>query len=419
VFSRKTILLLAGFIVLIFALGIADLFVLRFESGDVYPPYSSMRSDPLGTKVLYNSLADIDAVTAARNYLPLSRLGASRSTLLFLQGANASERIFWDPNIIRHLKTFLSNGGRLVVTFYPVRGETSGRSGRAADETPSRQTKQADPPSSPSASTTTRQKPSFWHDFGIDPEVASDPPCTRKSSGKDAAGKKSARARHATDVADLPDIITWHVNLYFKPLSNAWKTIYTYGGKPVVVERRFGSGSIALMADAYHLSNEALVNERHPGLIAWLMGKRTHVIFDESHFGITKGVGIANLAKKYHLQGLFLGILVLAGLFIWKNAVPLVPPEKARNASAFDPPASGEDYTQGLVSLLKRNIPESRILALCFDEFRKSRFCARRLEKDKTDRIESILDAQQPAGPNAQDPVKAYQAICRILSERK
>ena len=38
-----------------FAVGITKLFLLRFEAGDVYPPYSSLRADPLGTMVLYKA----------------------------------------------------------------------------------------------------------------------------------------------------------------------------------------------------------------------------------------------------------------------------------------------------------------------------------------------------------------------------
>ena len=40
----------------LFVLGVIYLFLLRFEAGDVYPPYSSLRADPLGTMAWYESL---------------------------------------------------------------------------------------------------------------------------------------------------------------------------------------------------------------------------------------------------------------------------------------------------------------------------------------------------------------------------
>ena len=44
-----------------FCYGVAHLLVLRFQTGDVYAPYSTLRSDPLGTRVLFESLASMRA----------------------------------------------------------------------------------------------------------------------------------------------------------------------------------------------------------------------------------------------------------------------------------------------------------------------------------------------------------------------
>ena len=52
---RLPILLLAACSVG-FAIGLFQLFRLRFAVGDVYPEYSSLRSDPVGTMAFYESL---------------------------------------------------------------------------------------------------------------------------------------------------------------------------------------------------------------------------------------------------------------------------------------------------------------------------------------------------------------------------
>ena len=51
-----------GGILLVLALGygLLHLFALRFAQGDVYPPYSSLRSDPLGKKALYELGYELD-----------------------------------------------------------------------------------------------------------------------------------------------------------------------------------------------------------------------------------------------------------------------------------------------------------------------------------------------------------------------
>ena len=57
-----------------FAYGLARLFILRYEVGDVYPPYSSLRADPLGTKALDDALDELPDVEVRRNFKPLPRL---------------------------------------------------------------------------------------------------------------------------------------------------------------------------------------------------------------------------------------------------------------------------------------------------------------------------------------------------------
>src|SRR5438067_4682472 len=77
------IVVFAGFI-----FGIAKLFKLRFEAGDVYPEYSSLRADPLGAKAYYESLDNL--LVARRNFKPLSKLGDGRDTTLFYLGSRST-----------------------------------------------------------------------------------------------------------------------------------------------------------------------------------------------------------------------------------------------------------------------------------------------------------------------------------------
>ena len=58
----------------VFALGVGHLFQLRFSLGDVYPPYSTLRTDPLGAKAIYEALAAQPALSVERNLRPLDQL---------------------------------------------------------------------------------------------------------------------------------------------------------------------------------------------------------------------------------------------------------------------------------------------------------------------------------------------------------
>src|SRR5438128_196550 len=77
----------AAILVAVFLIGVAELFLLRFAGGDVYPPYSSLRADPSGTRALYESLEKIPGATVARHLKPLSMLEGARG-VVFYTGVN-------------------------------------------------------------------------------------------------------------------------------------------------------------------------------------------------------------------------------------------------------------------------------------------------------------------------------------------
>ena len=56
-------------LVALFVFGLTQLFKLRFEAGDIYPEYSSLRADPLGAKALYQSLESLLAVQIGRAHV--------------------------------------------------------------------------------------------------------------------------------------------------------------------------------------------------------------------------------------------------------------------------------------------------------------------------------------------------------------
>ena len=69
--SRAPAILMVVLIAAALAFGVWHLLVLRFETGDVYPAYSTLRTDPLGTKVLYDALGEVGVAARER----IDRLG--------------------------------------------------------------------------------------------------------------------------------------------------------------------------------------------------------------------------------------------------------------------------------------------------------------------------------------------------------
>jgi hypothetical protein len=166
--------------------------------------------------------------------------------------------------------------------------------------------------------------------------------------------------------------------------------------------------------DSYFLSNEALQNDRHPDLLAWLIGPNRIVVFDEAHLGVVEQPGVAALMQRYRLHWFLAALFLLAGLFVWKNATSFAP---ARAAEASEAYIAGRDASSGFVNLLRRNIPTRDILATCFMEWKKTastasygRYSAVRLQQ-----AEAAFAIENSKAAKEKDPVAAYRAIAGIL----
>jgi len=70
-----------------FVFGLTRLFELRFEVGDVYPPYSSLRSDPLGTMAFYEGLGKVPGISTRRDFNDQNILPEKTRTVYLQLGA--------------------------------------------------------------------------------------------------------------------------------------------------------------------------------------------------------------------------------------------------------------------------------------------------------------------------------------------
>jgi hypothetical protein len=111
-----------------------------------------------------------------------------------------------------------------------------------------------------------------------------------------------------------------------------------------------------------------MVEDRQSALLLTLLGGKPQVRFDESHLGLEETGTIVALARRFHLQGFLLGLVVIAALFIWRN-VAAFPPRRERGVTGL---AAGRDSLTGLAILLQRHLPEPAVLASCLREREKA-----------------------------------------------
>ncbi|MBW1796936.1 MAG: DUF4350 domain-containing protein [Deltaproteobacteria bacterium] len=413
--NKKATFVFLFLLVALFIAGVFQLFVLRFEAGDVYPPYSSLRSDPLGTRAFCDSLDNLKTVSVERNYSPLSDAHSGRDTTLFYLGARAFNMGSIRPDLAKAFDRFVLSGGRLVISFFPVKKEPLLKkpghlSGTATEKQEKKEKRHPNPLPPGGRGQGEEGKPGkfvslkerWGISFGYD---------------KKSEGLQNADWTQGSDRQALPYSISWHTTLYFHELKEPWRVIYDRNDLPVIIERQFGMGSIILCADSYLFSNEALRQERHPKLLSWFIGKNAGVIFDEAHFGIKENPGIVSLARKYRLHWPFFVLILLAGLFVWKNSTYFIPPRDDDPSTGENDFISEKDYTEGLISLLRRNISQRRILDVYFKEWEKTLVPGKKMATDKLEKMKGLIEREGSRSSKQGDSVKTYQTIYRILSE--
>jgi hypothetical protein len=231
-----------------------------------------------------------------------------------------------------------------------------------------------------------------------------------------------ATATRRAAAPPLPARLSVHTALYFDQLDPDWRVLYAQGSgtnqHAVIIERTMGRGSIVLCADSFPFSNEALRREREPALLAWFAGPAREVVFDETHLGVREDPGVATLARQYRLGGVFIALLVLAGLFIWKNSASFLPPHEDQLARERGEQIEGRDSAAGFVNLLRRNIPPADLMKVCLDQWNVHFAHARRPSEAKLAAMQKIIDAENALEPRQRNPVRMYRELCNILKRK-
>ena len=169
-----------------------------------------------------------------------------------------------------------------------------------------------------------------------------------------------------------------------------------------LVERKFGSGEILVVANSRTLNNAALARDPRSALVAMLAERRPVVAFDEEHLGVADSASVGKLLRHYRLQGVMLAALLLFGVFVWKNTSSFLPRIEATTDEIF-----GRDTTAGLAFLLRRTVSASGVLPVAITEWAKS---VRDPEREREIRRIAALH---------RDPVESYNAVASALHQKR
>jgi hypothetical protein len=382
----------------LFFYGTTKLLILRFQKGDVYPPYSSFRSDPLGTKAFYESLSLLPGVETVRNVDPIRKASGLSGTTLFLFGLQESHFSAMQQESAKAIDEAALAGARIVISFVPTHAKPAPLSKeKEKQEVPQKDTNEENDEEQELYGKEYIDLNKHW---GMEVELSAE---------------EASEANLSAPENSLPPSLTWHSTLFFKPQDDAWHTIYARAGEPVLIERSYGKGSIILSSDSFFLSNEAMKSNRYPHLLSWLCGPHKKIIFDETHLGVSKSPGIVTLLRKYGLAPFLISLLVLAILAIWKQSVRFVPAYEEDEQAIVDP---GKDSSTGLTNLLHRNISLNDILPACLEEWKRSFTHGKQDLSALLPRIQEIIAEDRARLRKNRNPVQAYRKISGLRTRR-
>jgi len=403
---RKTIILLFCLLLIFFSLGLYRLMAARFDAGDIFPPYSSLRSDPLGSKVLYQSFGRLADVTVERNFQKLQKLKDTSPSTIFLLGLS--------PGDLRgkELEELAQAGHRVVITMLPVQGRKVETPQKRESEDVTSDDGVDTPPSTPEEKETeaSEKVDTFFGLWGFRPDYTG-------LFAEDDHEDPSAELVSESYREQFPRHVTQHSQLVFADADESWNVIYRFRGDAVIMERTRGKGSQVLVSDSYLVSNEAMRHERYPAILAWLAGGNNRLCFDETHLGISRQQGVMVLMRQYRLTGFMSALLVLALLYLWQRSIPFIPIRSVSDDEGFEE-TSTMDYHAGLVNLLRRNIKEDDLIPTCFNEWLKSLPAAKGKMPKSVVRVREVVEAAQSQSRGERNILGCYRKIAGILAER-
>jgi len=140
-------------------------------------------------------------------------------------------------------------------------------------------------------------------------------------------------------------------------------------GRVYMAMRRVGKGEFIAASQESFLLNEAIKNRPNPVLLDFLTGGRPVIWVDETLHGLRQDQGVLWLVQRYRLQAaLMLFWAALLGL-LWSMSGDLV--RRPRRDQSAQIVRHGESAGAAARHLLQRSIASEELVAECWDQYRR------------------------------------------------
>jgi hypothetical protein len=250
-----------GLLAVGFGWAILDLAGAAYERGNVYPPWSSLRADSEGTKLLHDSLGKLPGWRVERHFAADSRIAAAPGAILLLNQ---------DPQQLKDLtKTAerLAGGGARVVVGVPSQRRSLRKGQKFEVETVE------------------------WLGIRLEPQ----------SAGEYVGDRYLESTTWQPVVKDA-----------------AWKVGDRFAERPL------GRGSVVVLSGE-EWQNGVLRDRPNGERLLRLLGPGRRVTFVESALGVSEKGGIVSLMRRAGWGPSVLLLLVATALYLWRSLTPVLP----------------------------------------------------------------------------------------------
>lgn len=364
------------------------MFQLRLSTGDTYQPYSSLRADPKGCRVLYLALDRLADIRTERHTRAMRHLKCNADTAVIFM-ALSPEDLTLTPAAKEQemIDGMLDEGSHLLISLDTERisAVTLERKARQKAKKPDKDGAKNEPSQQPQSDSETPA--------GNPPSPAS--PFKPDKSPVQPEGERIADEEEPTNVFGLEAVPCEHDfktpadqkgegplaglalpawrGSHFLTIEEGsdWKPLAKVGEHITMASLQRSKGSIIVVSDSYPFSNEAQLRDRHSDLMLALLAGKTRIVFNEFHLGVSTEPGIMQLVRQYHLHGLIAGGLLLLLLLFWQGSSSLIPTDPDKDFGIGERGAvTGRDSTDGLVALLETGLKPSALLGECIERHR-------------------------------------------------
>ena len=255
----------------------------RFAEGGLYPHYASFRTDPMGTSAYYETLDRLEGIEVSRNLKSLNNLKElDGKTVILLLGYPREDFDNLRAPLNSEVMRAVDEGGRLVITLNPElvpeafkpklseKEEDWVEERRRIREERMRRALEREQEKEESDGGDDRKEGDKEDESErLEQEmVETAGPLFTTYTGFDfltlegferPEGGWETESGEALASGGIPsELPNWRSQFRLKLIDPAWKSVALVDGKPVVIERQWGRGSIVVTTDSYFVSNESL-----------------------------------------------------------------------------------------------------------------------------------------------------------------